>query len=346
MTHSKWLPTQFHRNMYGLFMMLLHVLALSVLYLSVKLLVKDLSSNIVVFCYKLSLLVVSFLLCIPKGIKSLHTNRVGLHFIRAFFSICGSLCLFYAIKHISLADISAIQYMEHIVLLIIGIVYFGEKCSKTKIGVIVFSFIGALMVIRSDLVLYAIGESDKINSTEAGFNPYFMFVFAALSFWAMNSTLVKVLGRTEKTNTQVFYTTLFSCLISFPVAFMHWVPAGELLGLEIRYPSALLTFEETKLNWDHSLPLLFLGLLYFIHSISHFQALKYADLSLVVPLEYTRLLFAGILGYIFLNEVPSGVHYIGYSIIIGAGVFLVLSERRRYLRRRAKEQIQEEFNQA
>lgn len=337
---------QFHNNLYGIVMMVLHVLALSLLYLSGKQLTQGLSSNVVVFCYKLSLLVISFAFCLPNGIKSLRTDKLGLHFIRAFFSICGSLCLFYAIKHITLADISAIQYMEHILLLLIGIIYFGEKCTKTKLGVIFVSFIGAVIVIRPDLVDYMMGNSELFNTNIEGFNPFYLFVFAAITFWALNSTLVKILGRTEKTYTQVFYTMLFSCLLSFPVAFMHWQSMGEVVGLEIRYPTHFLTFEETKLTIDHLLPLMFMGFLYFIHSISHFQALKFADLSLVVPLEYSRLFFAAILGYFFLNEIPSEIHFIGYALIVGAGLFLVFSERRRFVRKRERDQLQEQFDQA
>lgn len=273
------------------------------------------------------------------------TSHLGLHFIRAFFSICGSLCIFYAIKHIALADISAIQYLEHILVLMIGIVYFGEKTSKTKVLVIILSFIGALIVIRPDLLEYAMGQRQSIDSSSS-VNPYFLFVLAAITFWALNNTMVKVLGRTEKTNTQVFYTTLFSCILSFPVAFMQWEGAGSFLGLDIMLPYRLLTWQETNLNINHVLPLFALGLLYFLHSISHFKALKSADLSLLVPLEYTRLIFYGILGYIFLGEEPTSVKIIGYGFIIGAGLFLILSERRRYIRKRNKALIQDQFNQA
>lgn len=320
-------------NLLGIVMMLLHVIALSALYAMVKYLVKDIDSSIAVFMYKLAILIMVFPLCISKGIKSMYTDKLGIHFIRAFFSICGSLSMFYAIKHISLADISAVQYLEHIVMMIIGIIFFHEQPTKTKFGVIIVSLLGAIFVIRQDLI-HAIVQMDSSLIKSNGFNSYYIFVFMALGFWAMNNVMVKILGRTEKTNNQVFYTTLFSCLLSWPVAFAKWHIVYEFMGLEIKVPYEMMTLAETHLTTEHIWPLSFLGILYFIHSITHFKALKHAELSVVVPLEYTRLLFAAILGYIFFHEIPNGLNYIGYLLITGAGLYLVKYEHKKYRRRK------------
>jgi drug/metabolite transporter (DMT)-like permease len=325
-------------------MMLCHVITLSILYAAVKMLAEDLSSSLVVFMYKIAILILIIPICLAQGLQSMKTHKLLLHFIRAFFSICGSLCMFYAIKHITLADISAVQYMEHILLLIIGVIYFGEQATKTKVIVIGISFLGALIVIRPDLIEYCIyGTSIASN----GFNKYYIFVFFAILFWSLNSCMVKILGRTEKTSSQVFYTTLFSCILSFPAAFMHWETVHSISLLEIKLPTHLVTFAETNLSLKHLFPIMLLGCLYFIHSITHFKALKHADISLVVPFEYARLIFAGILGYLCFNEIPNSYSYIGYSLIVGAGLYLIFSERRRYRKRKAREaqQLQEEFGE-
>ena len=101
----------------------------------------------------------------------------------------------------------------------------------------------------------------------------------------------------------------------------------------------MLTFAETNLSVNHIISLVFLGILYFIHSITHFKALKHADLSLVVPFEYSRLVFAALLGYIMFDEVPTMVKAVGYAFIIGAGLYLIYSERRRHVRRRDRAKV-------
>lgn len=340
-------PIPKQNNLFGISMMLLHVVALSALYAAVKALVQDLNSNLVVFMYKLSILVLIIPWCLKGGIKTMKTDRLGLHFIRGFLSICGSLCMFYAIKHITLADISAVQYMEHIVLLVIGILYFKEKSSKTKIGVIIFSFIGALIVIRPDFfpwIADLLGQK-QVGLQSKGFNSYYVFVFLALTFWAMNSTAVKILGKTEKTKAQLFYTTLFSCMLSLPIAGMHWETYTTIAGLEVKYPVRILEFSELGLKLKHIEVIVLLGLLYLTHAITHFKALKHAELSVVVPLEYTRLVFTAMFGYLMFKETPALVSYVGYAVIISAGLFLVHSERKKYKRRKMRQEVTEEYAQ-
>ena len=61
---------------------------------------------------------------------------------------------FYAIKHIGLSDVTAVAYLEQIVLLIIGVLYFREAATKTKFIVIVASFIGAIIIIKPDYIYW------------------------------------------------------------------------------------------------------------------------------------------------------------------------------------------------
>ena len=48
-------------------------------------------------------------------------------------------------------------------------------------------------------------------------------MFLAIAFWSLNSTIIKVLGKTEKNQgSVVFMLCYFSSIIAFPVAFMEW----------------------------------------------------------------------------------------------------------------------------
>ena len=53
-------------------------------------------------------------------------------------------------------------------------------------------------------------------------------------------------------------------------------------------------------------------------------AYTYAPASEISVYDYSQIFFAGILGFIFLEEVPDIFSYVGYVIIIGASVAMFL----------------------
>jgi S-adenosylmethionine uptake transporter len=218
--------------------------------------------------------------------------------------------------------------LEQILLLIIGIFYFAEKATKTKIFVITISFTGAIIVMRPDLFDF----THSISKFTNGFNVYYVFIFLAISFWALNSTVIKVLGKTEKTKVQLFYVMLFSSILAFPVAFMHWEVLTSVAGLDIKYPNKFIALAELGFKIHHLKYILVLALCYLLHVVGHFKALKHAEISFVVPFEYTRLVFAGIFGYLMFGEVPVYMSYVGYLLIISAGLIMFRAERRRLKR--------------
>jgi drug/metabolite transporter (DMT)-like permease len=336
-------PHVLHSNMFGIGMMLLHVIGLSLLYALVKALTKDFNSSLIVFLYKSTILVCIIPWCLVGGIKSLKTKRIWLHLSRGFLSVCGALCMFYAIKYIGLSDVTAIGFLEQMVLLVISILYFKEKPTKTKLFVLLLSLIGAVLIIKPIFFLSLFGLSDEAPTT--GFNTHYIFVFLALAFWSLNSTVIKVLGKTEKTKVQSFYVLLFSSIIAFPVAFMEWRHAGNIGVIEIKYPSHFVELSSLNIEPIHMVYVLMLAACYFIHVVGHFKALKHADLSVVIPFEYTRWIFAAILEYIFFNEAPQIYSYIGCVLIVSGGLYLLRSEHRKIKRKKFME-LESEYNQS
>jgi drug/metabolite transporter (DMT)-like permease len=332
----------FQNNLFGIGMMLLHAVALSVLYAVMKELTREISSSVAVFLYKATILIAIIPWCISGGLKDLKTDRIFLHIGRGFLSVCGALSLFYGIKHIGLSDVTAVAYLEHIVLLIVGIVYFKERATSIKFIVIAVSFIGAVLIIKPDYIVSLAGSSDTKTIEEVA-NPYYVFVFMAIAFWSCNSTAIKILGKTEKTKVQLFYVMLFSSIIAFPVAFMNWHSAYTIGVLEIKYPSGFIDITTLGVEPRHLVYIAVLALCYFLHVIGHFKALKHAELSIVVPFEYSRLIFAAIFGYYFFNETPNPTSYYGYAMISIAGMLLFFSEQKKHRKKKERERAQQEI---
>ena len=57
------------------------------------------------------------------------------------------------------------------------------------------------------------------------------------------------------------------------------------------------------------------------------RSLKLAPASVVVPYQYTMIIWAVIFGYVVFGDPPSLATLIGAAIIIGAGIYIFLREQ-------------------
>jgi drug/metabolite transporter (DMT)-like permease len=307
---TKYKPT---KAASGVFLMLLHALAMSVLYVLNKELNQTLHPFQVAFLYKFTILIVILPWCFYGDIrKNLKTRRMSTHIARGVFSLLGSVCFNMAVKTLPVASTAAITYLDHILVILIGIFYFKEKLNINKIVMIVFCFIGALLIIKPGF---------------AAFNKDYVYLLLAVVFWALNCTVIKMLGSTERSKAQLFYMMLFSSMISFPFALHEWEPVEM---------------------W-HIKFVLGLALCYLIHAVAFFKAFKYADISTVMPFDYSRLIFTAILGYLVYNELPEQYSAIGYLLIITGGVFYIIKnskkDKNKKIDQNKKDQLEAEYEQ-
>lgn len=281
------------KSLSGILLMILHAIAMSALYVVAKNLMHSLHPNQVTFLYKFSILIAIIPWCMQGGLRhNLKTTKIGMHITRGTFSVMGTLCFFYGLPYIRALDAAAITYLEHILVLCIGIFYFKERFNFAKLLLICCGFMGALFVTKPGF---------------QEFNKHYVFIFLALLFWAINNISIKVLGKTERTKAQLFYTMLFGSIIALPLALHDWKPIEP----------------------EHIKFILIFALLQLIHVVAVFKAFKFADISSVMPFDYSRLVFTGILGYIFLNEMPDKYSIIGYILIMFGGFYLIQDEARK-----------------
>jgi drug/metabolite transporter (DMT)-like permease len=71
---------------------------------------------------------------------------------------------------------------------------------------------------------------------------------------------------------------------------------------------------------------LFLAAAYFLL----IQAMRAGDMSVVAPFRYSGLIFALLIGYVVWGEVPNLLTWLGIVLLVGAGLAILHSERRRH----------------
>jgi drug/metabolite transporter (DMT)-like permease len=125
--------------------------------------------------------------------------------------------------------------------------------------------------------------------------------------WAIATTLLRTTSQSASSMVQMTMTNVFFLLLTTPVALMTWtVPSG---GAQIL--------------------LLAVGFIGGLGQISFFEALRRAPISVIAPLEYTALIWAFALGYAIWRDVPGPNVWAGAVLIAGAGLIILLAERRR-----------------
>lgn len=333
-------------NIQGILLVLLNSFMLACLFLTMKLLTKEVSSSTAVLLNKsFTFLALLGYFCF-RGFSNLKTKKHYLHLVRGLFSLLGALCIFKAISRLELADVTAIGYLEQIMLVSIGLIYFKERFSKTKIFAIFLCFIGAISVIYPQFILnfYLIVSYGFEYRSELKTDPYYLYMFLAVGFYTCNSLLVKFLGRTEKPLTQVFYLNMFSAIYAIPTGLFTWSFSAESALPQVHMidiVSVISSISVIKLVVIASAINLCTSTIYFL-------ALKKADLSIIMPFDYTKLVFSALLGYLFFVELPEFGSVFGYLLIMFSGLILIRSEsRNKRLEEKLRRQLlQEELNHA
>ena len=227
------------------------------------------------------------------GLAPLKTKRFGLLFTRGAVNTVCMLAYFTAISIGQLVEVAALSFTAPIYAILIGMVVFGEKVGFFRWCAIIFGFIGVLIIIRPGF-------------EEVGY-PQVLVLSSAFG-WAICMVMVKELGRTESAITITAYMSLVMAPLSLGPAIYYWVwPTWEQIG------------------W-----LLVLGGLGGAGQLALAQALRLGETHVVTPLDFLRLVFVSILGYLLFDQVPD-IFVLGGGIIIFASVTFIAY--REYVRR-------------
>ena len=221
--------------------------------------------------------------------QALRINNGWGHVFRCVVGIGSMGAYFYCFPRMPLADMIAITFAAPIFVTALSMPMLGEKVGPRRWSAILVGFVGVLIIVQP-------GES--------GFEPIALIALLGTLFYALAAIAVRKLSRTDSSVSIVISFTLCSTLVS----------------------SAFLPF-----NWvTPSLPDLFMligvGLIGGLAQIAMTNAFRYAEVSLVVPFEYSAMLWAALLGFFFWGEIPGNHVWLGVVIVIASGLYILYRE--------------------
>lgn len=282
---------RFSQNSQAILFMLISMASFSMMTTVIRLLANNMHSTQMVFMRNIFslLIIIGVVLAMHRKIPSFKTQRLSRHFWRGTIGFCAMSLWFHAITLLPLTLATAISFITPVLSTIIAIIFLGEKAGIRRWSAIIAGFIGVLVVLRPDT-----GTMDS---------NVFLVLFSSI-FMAIAGTMVKSLTRTESPETIVYYMSLFMTLWSIIPAMFFW--------------------QEIQLN---SISLIFLVAVFStVAHLSLTRAFMRADIVVLMPFDFTRLIFTAILAYFMFGEVMDEQTITGAIIIVASAVYIAHRE--------------------
>ena len=287
-------PARPHRPLFAIALRLTAVICLSVMFITVRLASERGVHVIESLFYRqaLALPVVALWLMSAGGLATVRTKRIGVHASRMAIGLTGMCLNFLSYILLPPAEAATIGFTMPIFGTILSALILREATGWHRWGAVALGFVGVLVMIRPD----------------AGHFPIqgVVVAIAAALVTASVSLVLRELGRTEPAGVVVFWFTTLSM-----------IP----LGLAMPFVAK----NHDLVTWGL---LLMIGLFGGIAQLCLTAALRWAPVSVVLPMDYSSILWTTLLGWAIWGDWPMWTTWVGAALIIASGLYIAWREHR------------------
>lgn len=270
--------------------MLLATLALTGMHAVVRFLSAEMHPFEITFFRNLFGLLVMAPLMFRAGLEELKSRQPRLQLLRSCFGILAMALWFYGLSVVPIAEATALSFTAAIFGSLAAALFLRERMRLRRWTAVITGFIGALIILRPGFQAVQPGA--------------WIVLFSSI-FWALALVTVKRLSSTDSIVCIVAWNSVLLTLYSLPLALPVWITP---------------TFPQ--LGW-----LLLIGLLATLGHLAMTNAFRLADATAVFPVDFTRLLWASVLGFLLFAEVPDAATWIGGAIIFASTAYITFRER-------------------
>lgn len=222
---------------------------------------------------------------------ALRTSKLKLHALRGALQVVGMLAFFSALKLSPLAEVSALSFTAPLFASLGATLFLGEIMRLRRWSALMLGFLGALVIVRPGFETLSLGT--------------LLVIFSSV-VWSSAMLVIKVLSRTDSSVTITLYMALFLTPLSLLPALFVW-----------RAPSLA-----------ELLLLAAIGALANLGHLAMAQAFHEAEATVVLPFDFTRLIWASVLGYLLFAETPDPWTWVGGVIIFASTTYIAFRESR------------------
>jgi drug/metabolite transporter (DMT)-like permease len=246
----------------------------------------------------LSVLVLGLIAWRVEGLHILKTQNLRSHGLRSLAGTVGMFCWFNALTLIPLADFTAISFTAPMFLTVLAMVFLRERIHVYRWTALTIGFIG---------VMITIGPHVTFGGNSIGI----LLAFGAAICQALAMLMLRSMSGSggEHAITITFYFSAMVMVCGGFTVLAGWpMPTAE--------------------QW---LFMMLAGLFGVFGQLLMTYSYRYAEVSMIAPLDYSNLLFAVVFGFYFFGEVPHWSMWIGAPLVITAGLIILWREYRRYV---------------
>ena len=267
------------------------VLAFSAMAIGVRELLAHMAPFEVLFVRSAVMLLIVLAMLPRAGLAPLRTRHFGLHLWRNVFHFGGQWCWIFAIGALPLATVFAIEFTMPVWTAVLAFLFLKENLSFPRLVMLACGIAGVLIILRPG----------------AGTLQPAAFVMLAGAFgYAAQMIYTKRLSATDA-----------------PLAVLFWMPVLQApLSLAAAVPAWV---------WPVAIDLPWMALLGAGSYAAHYcmtRAMKLADATVVVPIDFVRLPLIAVVGALFYGEPFDPAVLVGAAVIF-AGTYYSLSREKR-----------------
>ncbi|NQU59248.1 MAG: DMT family transporter [Rhodospirillales bacterium] len=208
----------------------------------------------------------------------------SMHFLRASLSVIAMYTGFTAVVNMPLAEVTAITFARILFTTILAIIFLKEVIGMRRWISVIIGFMGVLVIIRPD--------ADNINI-------YALMAIVSALFVSGIQIVMRKLSQIDRASTIMAFQSVFLVVVLAVPTYYQWVMPS--LG-EMMY-------------------IVMIGILMALMQWLFIQAFKVGEAAAIAPMEYVRLLYAGVIGIIFFAEIPTVWTLSGAAIIVASTLY-------------------------
>jgi len=278
-------------NFRGMMWMLAATLLFVFMHAAIRHIANDVDPFEIAFFRNLFGLIFLMPVFLRHGMAPLRTRNFGMHFLRAILNLINMVAFYFGLGLTPLAEATALNFTAPLFTTLLATVFLGERVRIRRTVALAVGFVGAIVILRPGV--------DAIN-------PGALFVLFAAVIWGGIMIMIKVMSRTDSSLTITVWVLILMTIMSFPPVLFVW-----------RTPTMV------EFGW-----LVFIAVTGTIGQLMLTQALKEADATSIMPIDFFRLIWAAALGYFLFTEIPDAFTWAGGILIFGSATYITFREKK------------------
>ena len=256
-----------------------------------------------------SFALILFYLKLSKQPIVFKTQYPLLTFCRVILFFFGFSSFYISLTVLPLGFATALFFVTPFLITIFAHFFLKEEIGIRRWSAIVVGFIGVYITLNPDF---------------SNFNYLSLLPILCAFCYSLSMIIIKKTSDKDSVYTQTF--TFYFGAMFFSIIFYFVIGDGQYNTID--HPASQFIFREWFVNLESSI--LFMvttGVTATVAFLLLFTAYRIASPAVVSPFEYSILLWAPLIGWIYFEEIPSLNTVIGILIIVSSGIYIFIREK-------------------